>query len=623
MTLRRGLSLRARFLLVGAVFVLTAMGSSAWTLLALSRLAAVTRAMAAESEETTQATASLTTAIEREDDALLVALDFDPSNIAALGRARATTDAERAALRAVLESESEDRAEVEIDEAIDAYRAASDAVVHGHSRRPLEDYHQRVNAPLRTVVASVGRVRDKRFAQTRDAVELARTEVGKTRAAVAAIALVSLLVSMAVAFRMARSVALPLRDLADGARRIREGTFRVRVDVPAGDELALVADAFNDMAQRIEASRTEDLAEIRRAKGTLEAMMSALPDAVFLLDDAERVLAANPAAVALCKDVGVGTPVSREGLVELGVPPRRLARAVAGEELAEPVGLSDAIDVSLGVETRRLSIRFARAASPSGPGPAVVVVLSDVTELARLDERRAELVAIASHELRTPVTSLRMSLQMLAEERHTMAARSSELVAVALAGIDQLGETVDELLDVTRIEAGRLRLQTERLDAMELVRAAVGRARPRADELGVALAVAGPPALMVVGDRARLKVVFDNLIDNAVKYSPSDETVELAVNVDEAGVLITVSDRGPGVPAAFRERVFEKFFRVEQHRPGTEGAPRGTGIGLYLCREIVELHGGAIHCLPTSGESGTIMVLRLPSPAGEAEPKEP
>lgn len=109
MTLRRGLSLRARFLLVGAVFVLTAMGSSAWTLLALSRLAAVTRAMAAESEETTQATASLTTAIEREDDALLVALDFDPSNIAALGRARATTDAERAALRAVLESESEDR----------------------------------------------------------------------------------------------------------------------------------------------------------------------------------------------------------------------------------------------------------------------------------------------------------------------------------------------------------------------------------------------------------------------------------------------------------------------------------------------------------------------------------
>jgi NtrC-family two-component system sensor histidine kinase KinB len=251
------------------------------------------------------------------------------------------------------------------------------------------------------------------------------------------------------------------------------------------------------------------------------------------------------------------------------------------------------------------------------------VVLADVTDFARLDELRSEVVAIASHELKTPLTTLQMNLLLLREKADNLSARQREILAAAVEGGEELGATIEELLDLTRIEAGQLQLVKQRVDLDALVEQVARMLRPRFQDAEIALRVNREAAVAIVqGDPARLKIVFANLLTNALKYTPrgGEVTVQLAsgqnaVATGPSPVQITVTDTGPGIPLALRERVFDKFFRVEDHRPDGPKGVRGTGIGLYLCREIIEAHGGTISCEAGAGGHGTRIAISLPSEA--------
>ncbi|MBK8691966.1 MAG: HAMP domain-containing protein [Deltaproteobacteria bacterium] len=322
MTVPRRLGLRARFMIVSAAFVLTTAAAAVWTLFVLTRLAAVTSTMARDSEDTTGATSALTGAIEREDDALLVVLGGPDADPAPLALARARTDAAQRRLRALLANTVEHRLAEDIDDAVAAYRGAGDGLKAEGARGGFDGYDRRVNPHLRLVVAAVARVRDRHFAEARAAAALARTEVAKTRRVVAAIAAVSLLFALAVALRMSQLVVAPLRDLSGAARRIQEGRFETRIDVPPGDEVAQVAAAFNEMAARLEEFRRSNITEVLKAKSALDAMMSALPDALLLVDAAGGVVSSNPAAETLFRRAGRSVPVTVDELRGLRAPTR-------------------------------------------------------------------------------------------------------------------------------------------------------------------------------------------------------------------------------------------------------------------------------------------------------------
>jgi NtrC-family two-component system sensor histidine kinase KinB len=284
------------------------------------------------------------------------------------------------------------------------------------------------------------------------------------------------------------------------------------------------------------------------------------------------------------------------------------------------VDLAAALRVEANGRTRRLLPRLivSTGATTEEHG-GLIVVLSDVTELARLDEMRAEYVAVASHELRTPVTTLRMSLLMLSEGAARLEPRTRDLVSAAIGGVDQLGNVVDELLDMTRIEAGKLRLNPEPVELRSFAKEAVARWQARSQENGVRLTLRATDvsSATLSGDRARLKLVLDNILNNALKYTPRGGAIELALTGQQTdsgskGLQLTVSDDGPGIPAEFRTRVFEKFFRVEHYRHGSDTGARGSGIGLYLCKQIVELHKGEIRCESGSPGRGTRIIVTLP-----------
>ena len=256
------------------------------------------------------------------------------------------------------------------------------------------------------------------------------------------------------------------------------------------------------------------------------------------------------------------------------------------------------------------------------PGTAgAVLLLYDVTDLVRLDEMRSELVAVASHELQTPLTTLRMTLLMLKEAFEVLPHRQRELVATSLIGVEQLAETIHEFLDLTRIEAGELRLNLEPVQVGAAIAESVRRVEAQANAQGVRLvAYLAPDLPQIFADPVRLRAVFDNIFSNALKYTPEKGCITIETEQERtraadgrARVSVSITDTGPGVPAAFRTRIFDKFFRLEHHQ--TEGQPgaRGAGIGLYMCRQIVELHGGEISCGTGFDERGTRITVKLPT----------
>ncbi len=261
---------------------------------------------------------------------------------------------------------------------------------------------------------------------------------------------------------------------------------------------------------------------------------------------------------------------------------------------------------------RRIIVRARRATSGG-----VLVVLEDVTELRRLQRIRAEFIDNLAHELRTPLTTIRLLSERVLDELDglDLPPRLRERVATIDVEVGHLAQMVNELLDLSRIEQAATPLDREVVEVLPLVSASLARMRAFADRQGVTLRIdASPDAAhaTVEGDPDRLAQVLLNLLHNALRFSPPDGAVTVAVGVGEDAVELSVIDEGAGIPKAEQARIFERFYKVDRARHRT-GA--GTGLGLAIARHVVEAHGGRIWVDSEDGVGATFRVT-LPAAAG-------
>jgi len=610
------LGLRGRFFVAGVLLVATSAASSAWSAWAFRRVARVVDATVQDSEQTTAATGALATALEREDDGLLLTLTDEARGRRELHDRRIEVQGAFQRADALLTSPSEREAAEALRRDVDDYHQAGDALMANvHDQAARIRYHEQVNPLLRRAVGDTAKIRDEHFRQTQEVAAWARDQSTRATQILASVFAGAILLSLLVALYLARVVVLPIRELTAAVDAVRRGDFAKRVTARRPDELGQLADGFNRMSDDLAEFRRTNIGEVIRAKETLEATLAALPDAVLIIEPQGDVSSAN----ARANDIVLATRGTPARTVrELPLPDtvlRAIEASLKGDSADLPLDLAKAISVP-STTPRKLLPRIVRI-----EGRGVVLVLSDVTELVRLDEMRTELVAVASHELRTPLTTLRMTLLMLQEQAARLDQRDRDLVATALIGVEQLSATVIEFLDLTRIEAGQLRLYCDRVDVGALLDRAVQGIRPSCNDKGVSVRlVRRPGAEAVWGDAPRLTVVLSNVLTNAAKYTPSGGRIEVLAYPQDGGarVRIDVTDSGPGVPSELRERVFEKFFRVEHHRQDREAGERGAGIGLYLARQIVVAHGGAIRCEPSASGLGACFAVVLPSMRAEA-----
>ena len=612
-----------RFVVAAGLLVLTTVTASVWTFFALTRLSSIVTDTVRQSESVTAVTSRLAGALEREDDAVLLVLAGDARGTQVLSRERGVVDRAVADLFDVLGPNDERELATPLREELRAYRQAADGVVSvAPERDALVQYHQKANPVLRRAVALTTSIRDRHFELARVAVSGARDEAAGARRIVLLITLIALGIAVLVAWHLTRTVIGPVRQLTRGANAIRQGQFDQRIDVASRDELGELAGAFNQMADDLSEFRRTNIGEVVRAKNTLEATLEALPDAVVLLDAGGRVQSMNRAAVNALASAGVYEPRRLEDLRLDGLDVSAVTMAIAtGAGMATPVDLARTIRVEQEGAVQRLLPRVVPVPALTPQQGGAVLLLYDVTDLVRLDEMRSELVAVASHELQTPLTTLRMTLLMLQEQSYVLPERERELVATSLMGVEQLTETVHEFLDLTRIEAGELRLNLEPVDMSAVLADALRRIDGQAKAQGIELRARMSDLPRVSADPLRLRAVFDNILSNALKYTPSGGRITVdshRVASHEAGardtLTISIADTGPGIPAAFRPRIFDKFFRLEDHQAEGRAGARGAGIGLYMCRQIVELHGGEIACGAGLEECGTCITVTLPVP---------
>jgi len=327
-------------------------------------------------------------------------------------------------------------------------------------------------------------------------------------------------------------------------------------------------------------------------------VLEAVGDGIFLLDRYGRVRFWNRAAELVT------------GLAGDEVWGRQAAQIFERwSELAEEIpvseGSSAARPVTLPVDAggRELWLSFVAVRSPAG----VVYAFRDLTLERGLDQAKSEFIATISHELRTPMTAvLGAAKTLLREDIVLTPERRRQLLEMIGAQGTRLAQITEEVLTASRLDRGELSLGRERVDVGEVVRAAVEAMREHVPESISLNAATETNGAAVVGDRNRIEQVLVNLIDNAVKYSPQGGEVSVSTASSEAGVRVDVRDEGLGIPPAEQESIFEKFYRRDAGETNVHG---GTGLGLYICRELVRRMGGTIGVRSEPGSGSTFFFV--------------
>ncbi len=421
----------------------------------------------------------------------------------------------------------------------------------------------------------------------------------------------------AVAFGVVFSLLLatllvrPVRRLLGATQRIARGDYDVDVLDAGTDELGRLSDEFNEMASQLRAYRDMNVERIVAEKQRSDAILQSIDDGLIVLDDSLVVRRINPSAARALR-IHSAEAYDRP-ILEL-VEDDRFLEAVraAAAGTAGPSPRSTGVDDILELHDQEVSRYFQYSVTPvtlsSGARIGVVIVLRDVTKLRELDRLKSEFVMTASHELRTPLTSIEMSLDLLVENAgNRLNPREQELLQAAHEDVGRLDQLVENLLDLTKIEAGRIDMKFETVSIGELFEDVHSIFAVQFQDKGVELNVRLPDSgLACRMDPEKIEWVLTNLLANALRYTDPGGRVEVSAERMGQWVSVSVGDTGAGIPSEYQSRIFDQFVQLDSRRGG------GAGLGLALSREIVRAHGGAIWVDSEPGK-GSLFTFTLPT----------
>jgi len=412
--------------------------------------------------------------------------------------------------------------------------------------------------------------------------------------------LVGLLVSVLLSFLLAKTMIDPIEKLTEGAERIAGGDFDDVLEVDSNDEIGILTTTFNDMASVLH--DTLDAVENERSK--LDALFLHMTDGVVAYDAEQQLMHCNPAAVAL-----------------LDRAPEDCVYADIFESVcpfAHVLGMrrGDYAEAELAVGERSVELYFAAFADEETGG--VLVVLHDITEHRRTEERRKEFVANVSHEMRTPLTNIRSYAETIRDangdiDRDT----ENSFLDIVISETDRMTHIVQDLLTLSRLDSGRTEMVMARFPFAGAINAVLRSIALEAQRHGHELKGDYSEHLpMIMGDRGRIEQVMLNILSNAVKYTPDGGHIRVTAGDTGDRVWMEVADDGIGIPEKDRGRIFERFYRVDKARSRESG---GTGLGLSIATEIVQRHNGTLSIVDRPGPGTTV---RLELPVQQAEGQE-
>jgi len=395
------------------------------------------------------------------------------------------------------------------------------------------------------------------------------------------------LIAVAFIFFTGRWILRPISRLIRSAEEIRGGNLDLVVQTDSRDEIGRLSEAFNDMAASLREFRRSDQARLVRTQQATQETLDTLSEAVAIVDLEGKVEISTETARKLfgihagtrLRDLPYGELSDLFQIVVAGVPDQLGKR-------------QKVLQLFVNGKEHYFSFDAAPIRNREGQLTGVVLILKDVTESHHLAEMKSNLVSTVSHQLRTPLTSIRMAIHLLLEEKvGPLTEKQVELLLTARNESDALHGILANLIDISRIESGRLQMDFRDVSPATLVTEAVAPFRRAAQDGGVELETRIPGDLPTVcADAGQIGHVFANILSNALRYTAPGGRITVLAEADECMVRFSVSDTGSGIPHQFLQRIFEHFFRVPEQKSET-----GAGLGLAIAKQIIEAHGGHIN----------------------------
>ncbi len=399
---------------------------------------------------------------------------------------------------------------------------------------------------------------------------------------------------------LVRQVSRPLEEMRSAAERMAGGDLRARVEVTTGgEEMRALGRALNRMGEQLGAR----METITQQSNELKAVFGSMTEGVLAVDADGRVLNLNTAAAAL---LGVAPEQARGRMLEEVARHPDLQKFMQGV-LASGQDAEGEIQLA---DERNLRLHGTTLEDAAGRRIGALAVISDTTKLKQLEKMRQDFVANVSHELKTPITALRGSVETLLDPERQDHGDDAHFIAMIGRQVERLWAIVGDLLSLSRLEhdgrSGRIPLEPGPLG--DVLRRAAGNFAKAAEARRIAVSTECPEGLMATINAALLEQAVGNLIDNAIKYGGEGAQVAVTASADGAGLAIQVRDTGPGIEQRHLGRIFERFYRVDSARSRALG---GTGLGLAIVKHIAQAHGGTVGVESTPGK-GSVFTIRLP-----------
>lgn len=408
---------------------------------------------------------------------------------------------------------------------------------------------------------------------------------------------VAILASL-VCLVISRRISRPIETMRQSAALFARGELSHRVMPPDTVELAGLAQAMNQMAQELE----ERIQAVVQQRNESEAVLSSMMEGVIALDTEERIMHHNAAAAKLLK--GYADKLQGRSIQEV-MRNRDLHHMVKttldrGEVSQGDVALYQAGEQILHAHCNPLF-------DAEGRRMGALLVMSDVTQLRRLETMRSDFAANVSHEIKTPLTAIQGFVETLCQGADVDPEEVKRFLGIIDKHVKRLTAIVDDLMQLARLEQGAEHpsLRLERVPVQSMLHSASQLCRPKAEEKSMTVDIVCDEALAMPIDADLMEQAVVNLLDNAIKYSPSESRIELAAQVERDQLRIWVKDEGIGIARKHLPRLFERFYRVDKARSRRMG---GTGLGLAIVKHIVQAHNGQVAVESVQGKGSTFTI---------------